>query len=200
MWTLGRESHSQAKLIGPAVIVMAVLTLHPLVGSDTNNEIGGWDQSDSAEMRWKEIEIRITCLTINCTNMRANLYGEGYFSHNETESMTYIKLPNESFDLLMLESTTPFGYRILYTPISSNIYLEELTQYWESYANQQSTKRTYTIIHWLANATKYSWIGGLGLKIIKGIAWCVFIILCIYLCYKITVFCIQSFASLKNKS
>ncbi|XP_063296819.1 uncharacterized protein LOC134585345 [Pelobates fuscus] len=145
MWTLGRESHSQAKLIGPAVIVMTVLTLHPLVGSDTNNEIGGWDQSDSAEMRWKKIEIRVTCLTINCPNMRANLYGEGYFSHNETESITYIKLPNESFGLLTLESTTPFGCRILYTPVSSNISSEELTQYWVSYANQQSTKRTYTI-------------------------------------------------------
>ncbi|CAH2247085.1 deoxyuridine 5 -triphosphate nucleotidohydrolase-like [Pelobates cultripes] len=49
-----------AKLIGLAVIVMTALTLRPLVGSDTSNEIGGWDQSDSAEMKWKEIEIQVT--------------------------------------------------------------------------------------------------------------------------------------------
>ncbi|CAH2276780.1 deoxyuridine 5 -triphosphate nucleotidohydrolase-like [Pelobates cultripes] len=41
----------QAKLIGPAVIVMTALLLHPSVGTDTSNEIGGWDQSDSAEMK-----------------------------------------------------------------------------------------------------------------------------------------------------
>ncbi|CAH2310434.1 Hypothetical predicted protein [Pelobates cultripes] len=62
--------------------------------------------------------------------------------------------------------------------------------------------------HWLANTTRDfdwtfgigSWIGGLGMKILKGIVWCVFIILCIYLCYKLTICCIQRVATCKTNA